>query len=947
MRILKICLGIIIVILGIVVYNSYQNDEISLEKESFMDTVFVEEKPIELVFEDYNLENKVTSFTSLSNYTQIGGELGPYKIYKKDDTIIGVDEDSKLIYFEVETTNLKEEYSTVESFTNVLGKSGVKFTFVDDRGERSMYFYEKADADKAENTFVLLADELNVKEMYLGNNYISLVTETNGIVNSIITKDSTSSVKKAVITNDTEKPEDYFELRANVEEDTFVRTITNKHGYTQNSPYIFENYELQPYFKIIEEEVENAEKTENKENTEKTEENSVTETKMAYPIFEYDSSNYNQYITEDGVFIDGQPETTVVDIQNLTVSTVATTENSDDTTTTEVTPINTIAKRVNSNYTSLTGYVGENYNDGFTYEYYKINDDYYAVRNVEYNNYCFINADGVEVTGFKFYNKPKAFGEYIFVQDSKEGYFLNNKLEKVTYLPSLKGYYDIISYEDAFVSTSLLDDGKIFVTNSEGKLLYESNIEFVYSTFEYDNANQAIEESEVVYTIKPQVYNASFNYNGVYNQITGLENIVAEEEINHTIKKYTLEAVDNYYKNTDKEFINLNNFNVTQESYIENEILSITQVETVKNNGEIVSSTENYYFFDMGTGKELFIKDIFNSDFEARLLEEINVIANNENTNLDVNIDKIGKFNYGDQLYVRYEKGEVVGTYNGEAIDDAYIIWLPLENVSDIIDYKSSTFIAFNKNCKAFSSFVPNQTRSIQYVSNQELEPGVRGVVINRFYPQFKSTGDDVYKTINEYYQAQYDKFVKGNEELDYALTAIRSIYNNKYFGETLLQVSIIRPIMGEADYFANINDLWNLETGEKLDLYNLFDLEPEATEELLDQIIYDQAKTFVESEVVDESVDEVLEDFNILREINTKYTNEQGERVTEVGKRAIDEIDFNNDWYITNDGLVLVYQSFQNGYSGGNYMVFIPYEELNESLNADFIELIEQVNKK
>ncbi len=935
MRILKICLGLIIIILGIVVFNKYQNDELSLEKESFMDTIFANDSTVELVFNDYAFEDNVSKFSKSSNYTKLATVDEKFSIYKNNNIVYGVDEARNQKLFQVETTNLVDELCNVTNFKNVLGKDGVRFTFVDDRGERTMYFYD--DAEK--NTMVLLADELNIKEMYLGNEYKSLITEDKaGLVNSIITKDESGIVKKAVINGNTEK--DAFAVKANVDEETFVLTKVNKHGYTQTSPYIFNDYELQPVFmEVKENDRKNKDDEENNENLESLEtlENEEVVLKEVYPLIN-PRSGTKDYVSNDGTLFVYDDSLTVSEDAESNIVNIGTTEVKDDGskifTTTESYDI---AQGVNSNFTSVTGYVDENYNDGFTYVYYKINDDYYAVKNVERNNYSFVNAEGVEVTSFKFYNEPKAYGEYIFVQDDKEAYFLNGNLEKVTSYPTLKGYYDFTAYENAFILTSSLEDGKAFVTNNSGELIFESNVDSITTTYVHDkNDDSIIKDSEVVYTVTPNVYNSNFNYNGVYAQVTGLENIVAEEEINHTLKKYVIEAVDKYNKNTDSQTALLNNYFVYQEATIQNEILKIKQTETLKNNKETIKTDTNYYYFDMATGTELFVKDIFTEGYETRVIEELNKIANNENTKLAVNIDEIGKFYVLGDLYVTYELGEVTGTFNGESVESAYTIQLPLESVTDVINYKSNTYKAFSKNLDAFSGIVPTQTSGLAVVSTLEDGENSKFIISNVLYPQFVSTGEDVYKTINDYYLGKYE-----SEDFS-VINNSWSVFKNEYLSDKFLQVRIERMNSSANNNVYYINDLWNVETGEKLDLYSLFKLEPEETEEFLDEIIYNKAKTFYDAKEYDENSGERYG----LLEIYKNYTTETGERNTEVGKRAIDAIDFSNDWYLTTDGLVLVFQEYEHDGNESQFKLFIPYGEISENLNDEIVESI-KINKK
>ncbi len=941
MRILKICLGILVVILGIIVVNKYQSNQLSLEKESYMDTVFANDKPIELKFSEYSLVNKVSEFSSTSSYTKIETLDEKYSIYKSNDKVYGVDETRDLKLFEVTTTNLVDELCSIEEFKNVLGKDGIRFTFVDDRGERTMYFYENTD----ENTMVLLADELNVSEMYLGNEYKSLVTtDSNGFVNSIITKDKDGVVSKGLINIKSE--EENVEIIANHDEDTFIVTQINRNGYTQTSPYIYRNYELQPYYMEVRVDAETKEDKENKASEEKIEddESIVNESEVAYPIYEYDSLGNNDFVTSNGTVLESYSDNTSLDLESNIVNMGNTEVNEDGSVTFTTEESFEIARRENSNYIKLTGYVDEKFSDEFTYIYYKINDDYYAVKNVERNNYCFINSDGVEVTSFKFYNEPKAFGDYIFVQDDKEAYFLNENLEKVPNLPSLKGYYEIKSFKGAFVATSTLGDGKVFVANSAGELLYESNISSETEVYDFDkNDGSVIKDTLVVYSVTPRVYNSAYNYNGVYTQITGLENIVAEEEINHSLKKYVVEAVDNYDKNTKKETALINRYIVYQETKILNNLLIVKQTQSLENISEPITQNTNYYYFDLETGKELFVKDIFKEGYETRVLEELNKIANNENTKLTINIDKIGKFNldvYGN-LYVAYEKGELIDSANDVSAETAYLIELPLESVSDVINYDSDTFKAFSKNSNAFSGFVPNQTIGLMNVNVVE-EDGLKIITTNVFYPQFVSNGDDVYKTINEYYQAEYEtlKAELGEEAKSY-LSSAWSSFSNVYLSEKFLQVKITRMDMG-ANFNVNyINDLWNLETGEKLDLYSIFNLEPEETEEMLDQLIYEKAKAFYDSKDYNEELgyDETTWERYGLLDIYKKYTTETGERVTEVGSRAIDDIDFNNDWYLTNEGLVLVYQEYVLSGDESDFKLFIPFEEINAYLTDEIKE--------
>ncbi len=933
MRLLKICLGLIIIILGVIVFNKYKDNDLSLEKESYMDTVFVDDKPIELTFAEYNLENNVTEISGKISSKQVGNEYKGFRIYRDNANVYGVDVNRKLKLFNIESTSVINEQCKVEPFTNVLGYAGVKFTVVDDRGPRTLYFNDNT----AENKIVLFADELNATEMYLGNEYLSIVTEDkNGLVYSIITKDITGLVKKAVIDN---KENDImlFELKADLEEDTFMLSKVNKHGYTQISPYIYKEFGLQPSFMKVSDENEIEVEVDVEVEVQDNQETSDKTLKTVYPLYDRDDYMYNTYVTDDGVVVESELNTVSIDPENLKVNTGVTVVQLDGSETLKVDESYNIAKRVNSNFPKVTDYVDEKYIDGFTYVYYKINDDYYAVKNVEHNNYCFINADGAEVTGFKFYNEPKAFGEYVFVQDDKEAYFLNGKLEKVSYLPSLKGYYTLKSYEDGFV-TSSTTSGKIFVTDADGKLIYETSGGYEYKTYKYNQSDDSVVEgSEIVYTISSEVYNANYNYNSEYTKVTGLENIVAEEEINHVLKKYSVNAVDEYKKNTDDESKLLNNYFVAQEVGIENKLLEIKQIETLKNKDGIVSTKDTYYYFDMDTGKEIFIKDIFKKGYEVRVLEELNFIVNDENTNLKMNIDKIGEFKLDQYLYVTYDKGEL----NSDEI--SYSIELPLENLTDVIDFNSNTFKAFSTNSKAFSGFVPTQTRSLMFLKrtddtkNSYISVGVK-------FPQYISNGTDSYSKINEYYKKLYEKEKEMlKSDIAKVLEDTNTDIDSYYLSDMLLQNKIENGYMGANYNPYYINHLWNLESAEKLDLYNLFDLETEETEEFLDEIIYSKAKAFYDSKDYDESTGRRYG----LLDIYNGYTNDKGERKTEVGTRAIDSIEFGNDWYLTNDGLVLVFQEYVLGGNGSQYKLLIPFEELSENLTDEIKEELKVETKK
>ncbi len=912
MKVLKIGLGLIVVILGFIIFDKFKGEGISLEKERFMDTIFVDNKAIELDFNEYILENESSNFSGSKKYAQLGEEFNGYNLYFSNGKAIGVDATGKKKLFEIDVIDLAQDKSYVEGFTNVLGHVGVKFVVTDGNGERALYFYN-TDED---NQTILLADEFNATELFLTDDTKSLVTENaEGFVDEIITEDTQGIVKKATVLND--DSEDAYKIKLDEQETTFISTKLNKHGYTQNSIYLYDNMELVPVEMLLTEVDESEEEVESTENSEI----------LAYPYT--DDLDTSDFVTSDGRYVENRPEIASVNAKSRTLSTTGVEPSTEENVTFFEEENFNIANRTNSRFESLTGFVDEKYNDGYTYEYFKINEDYYAVKNIELNSYCFINADGAEVTSFKFYNEPQAFGEYIFVQDDKESYFLDGNLEKVAMLPSIKGYHDIKSYDDVVVLTSLLADSKKIFANIDGELLHESNTDEYITKYDYDMQNEIVEDSEIEYTLATKTYNSNFKYKGQYKEITGIGDIIIEEELNFTLKKLMVDAVDKYQKDTDAENLRLNNYYAYQQITIESGIFKVTQIENVKRNDELLSRNENIYYFDSVKGTQIFIENIFKKGYEERVLEELNYIAKGDfGYKVTFDINEIGDLDLRGDLFVNYEMGEL------DDSDKEYSFLLPLENLTDVIDFKSDAYKFLSGHSRTFAGVVPNETRSLIITHPNVTKDGMTITL----YPQFISTTDDIYGKINKYYLDKYTLENTSSEILAYNDVDIFASYIN----DGLLQVSITKKYESDKQSIYYENDLWNTETGDKLDLYSLFNLEKEETAEFLDETIYEGVKVEYEALIKDtEDFEEKLKngELNKYQEtINSLYTQftKDGVRVSEVGKRAIDKIDFNNDWYLTADGLVLVFQEYDLGGKGSQYMMLIPYEKLDGHLNEN-----------